>query len=366
MTRERYEMKYGVGVLGSGGMGGLWSKVIASHPDCEVLFMYDPNPDAAEAMAKEIGAQPTTSLEEILDHSDVNLTLICSPTFTHPDLVRQSAASGKHILCEKPMALTLASCQQMIDDCSNAGVTIAVGQSIRFWGAFRKIRELVAEGLIGTPCLAQVHRMGRAGIKRNVPRKPGPQQERRPWRFDTRYAGGNILESVVHELDFTRSILGEVSSAYCEVTGNEPYGDNRSPVVIQAMINFEAGGQATVRQGGIVGFPCKGSWVAGTEGTLSFDVWEGPVLHHHPDLEEPRVLPCDAAYAYDLELLDLLNSIEGDHEPENSGINGMKNIALGLSMYKSIELGKRIEFKDGFPLELPFDYQYRGLNNIKE
>ena len=359
-------MKYGAGIFGCGGMGGVWSKVIPANPDCKVLFTYDPNPEAAKERAAECGAEPTTTPEQILEHPDVNFVVICSPTFTHPDMVRQAAAAGKHILCEKPMALTLDLCQQMIDDCEKAGVTLAIGQSIRFWGAFRKIRELVAEGLIGTPCLAQVHRMSKVGIRKAEPSKPGPQQSRRPWRFDTRYAGGNILESTVHELDFTRSILGEVSTSYCEVSGNETYGNVRSPIVIQAMVNFENGGQATVRQGGIVGFPCRGSWVAGTEGTLAFDVWEGPVYHHHPDLDEPRVLPCDDTYAYDLELLDLLNAIEHNHEPENSGINGMKNIALGLSMYKSIELGKRMVFENGLPVDLPTDYQYRGPNNIKE
>ncbi|MDA0748316.1 MAG: Gfo/Idh/MocA family oxidoreductase, partial [bacterium] len=239
-------------------------------------------------------------------------------------------------------------------------------QSIRFWGAFRKIRQLVAEGRIGTPCLAQVHRMGKSGIRRVSEEPANPGKAARPWRFDTRYAGGSILESTVHELDFSRSLFGDVRSVYCDATGAEQYGDLQSPVVIQAMVNFENGGQATVRQGGIVGFPCKGSWVAGTEGTLSFDIWEGPVYHHRPGTDEPEAIECDDTYAYILELLDLLNAIESNGEPENSGLNGMKNIALGLAMYRSIELGKRLDFKNGLPVDLPMDYQYRGLNNVKE
>lgn len=359
--------KYQVGLLGCGNMGGVWNRTVAGNPDCTLRFAYDPNPESAARRAEEVGARPVETPGQIFDSPDIDLVVIATPTFTHPDLVVQAAQAGKHVLCEKPMALTLAACRRMVDACSEAGVKLAIGQSIRFWSAFLKVRRLVAEGAVGTPCLAQVHRMGKAGVRRvDAEKKPSPRQDARPWRFDTRYAGGNILESAVHELDFTRSIFGEVRSVYCEATGGEAYGDLKSPVVIQAMVDFENGAQATVRQGGIVGFPCRGSWVAGTGGTLSFDVWEGPVYHHLPDADAPRVIPCEQTDAYDLELRDLLHAVEQDIEPENSGINGLKNIALGLAMYRSIELGKRLDFKDGLPLEVPMDYQYSGPNNVKE
>jgi hypothetical protein len=59
-------------------------------------------------------------------------------------------------------------------------------------------------------------------------------------------------------------------------------------------------------------------------------------------------------------LLDLLQAIENDTEPDNSGVNGLKNLALGLAMYRSLETGRRLDFKDGLPVDVSMGYQYRG------
>ena len=358
-------MKYQIGLIGCGNMGRVWTDVVVADPDCELVLVYDLDPQAAAERATAASARAISDLALMFDSSEVDIVLVCTPTFTHTDIVEQAARAGKQILCEKPMALTLAECRRMIDACSSAGVQLAVGQTLRFWGAFRKVRQLVGEGVIGAPCLGQVHRMGPVGIARAKQKADRPAPKERPWRYDTTYSGGNILEGVVHELDFTRSLFGEVRSVYCQVTGGEEYDGLLSPVVVQAAIDFERGGLATVRMGGMVAFPCRGSWIAGTEGTLAFDSWEGPVTHYLPDAETPRIIECDDTSAYALELRDLIASIENGTEPENSGANGMRNIALGLAMYRSIEEGRRLDFADGLPPDVPFDYQYRGPNAVK-
>ena len=358
-------MKHQIGLLGCGRMGSVWSEAVDADPDCEITIVCDPDAEAAAEKADLNGVGAVTDPEAVFESPDVDIVLICTPTFTHVELVEAAARAGKHVLCEKPMALNLGHCARMIDACDRAGVHLAVGQTLRFWGAFLKVRKLVAEGAIGTPCLAQVHRMNKAGVRRKQPAASEPTQEECRWRYDTRYSGGNILEGVVHELDFTRSLFGEVRSMYCQVTGGEEYGELLSPVVVQTMVDFEQGGLATVRMGGVVGYPCAGSWIGGTEGTLAFDSWEGPVFHHLPGADSPERIGCANTNAYSLELRDLVAAIDEGAELENSGINGMKNTALGLAMYHSIEQACRLDFENGLPVTMPSDYQYQGPNALK-
>ena len=300
----------------------------------------------------------------MLESSDVDVVVVCTPTFTHRDLVVQAAKAGKHVICEKPMALTIQQCQDMVDACAAANVKLAIGHTIRFWGAFLTTRRLIEEGLIGTPCLAQVHRVGttRAG----KPGTPPPRPARKPWRFDTRYSGGNILESSIHELDFIRAVFGGVASAYGEVSGKEDYDGQISPVMLQALISFAGGASAVFRQGGIVGLPGLVYWVSGTAGALAFDGWDDPVKHYRPGVEEPDLFPCSDVPAFELELADLFEAVENGTEPENSGVTGLKNIALGLALYRSVETGQPMAFTDGLPVDVDRDYQYRGPNAIKE
>ncbi|MDP6776811.1 MAG: Gfo/Idh/MocA family oxidoreductase [Candidatus Latescibacteria bacterium] len=357
-------MHHRIGLVGCGGISRVWVKATGSHPDCEIVLVYDPNEEASAARAEEAGAPVAATYEALLDSSNVDVVIVCTPTFTHRDLVVQAAEAGKHVICEKPMALTIGQCQDMVDACAAANVKLAVGHTIRFWGAFLTTRRLIEEGLIGTPCLGQIHRVGSS--RSGQAGTPPPLRSRKPWRFDTRYSGGNILESSVHELDFIRAVFGDVASIYCGISGKEDYDGHISPVMLQALISFENGSSVVFRQGGIVGLPGLVYWVSGTSGALAFDGWDDPVKHHRPGAEEPELFPCSDVLAFELELADLFGAIENDTEPENSGITGLKNIALGLALYRSIETGQPMTFTDGLPDDVDRDYQYRGPNAIKE
>ncbi|MDA0748903.1 MAG: Gfo/Idh/MocA family oxidoreductase, partial [bacterium] len=120
-------MKYNIGLLGCGNMGRVWSGVVPQNPDCSMRYTFDLNPDLARERAEETGAEPVNDPDRIFESPDVNVVIIATPTFTHPDLVARAAKAGKHILCEKPMALTQALCQQMLDACEESGVKLAIG-----------------------------------------------------------------------------------------------------------------------------------------------------------------------------------------------------------------------------------------------
>ncbi len=348
-----------IGMLGCGNMGRVWTRTIAAHPTCTLTRVFDP--DAATAAAGAAAAQcvATASAEEVLTAADVDVVLVATPSWTHVDLVCQAAAAGKHVLCEKPMALTLGGCRRMAQAARDHGVQLVIGHTLRYWGAFRAVRDQVRAGAIGAPCLARV---GRGGAVDRQPAAAAEAPGRAPvrWRFDTRYSGGDVLEGVIHELDFTRSLLGPVANVYARVTGQRRHGDWLSPRMMQASLGFVNGGQATVWMGGMVGYDGGGHWVSGTEASLRFERWEGPVWLHRPGASQPEVVPCPTESAYALELEDLLQAIASGTCPDLDAANGQANVALGLAAYVSMATGRVVDLVDGLPVGVADDYQYRG------
>ena len=165
-------MGHRIGLIGCGGIAGTWIKAVAEHDDSRIELAYDVDAEAAERRAEEAGARALTDLDELLG-SDVDLVIICTPNTTHRELVQRAAAAGKHVMCEKPMALNLADCEQMIAACDTAGVQLAIGHTIRFFGTFLTARRLIAAGAIGAPVAGNFDRMGAA--------KPRPVGEAGRW-----------------------------------------------------------------------------------------------------------------------------------------------------------------------------------------
>ena len=347
-------MQHRIGLVGCGGIAGSWIKAVDLQEDCRIELTYDLSLEAAKARAAEVGAEAVADLDEIWRRDEIDLVIIGTPTSSHPDLVAQAAQAGKHIMCEKPMALNLRDCGQMIAATQAAGVKLAIGHSLRFWGAFLTCRRLVADGAIGAPVAGSVDRMGTAKLRRE-----DEEEATDHWRGNPRNTGGHALEGFIHELDFTRAVFGEVASVSCEAAGGREYDGLLSPEILMGLVKFESGGLVTARTGSTVGLPSRGYWIAGTEGGLHFFGWGDSVDHYRHDGEQPKAVAATEGYAYQRELCDLLAAIEKGGEPENSGDNGLKNVALGLGMYRSFETGKRIGYEGGLPLhaEMAEDYQ---------
>ncbi len=349
------QQTFNIGMLGCGNIAGTWLEATSQHDRSQIVMTYDLDAAAAQKRADECGGRAAGSLDDILHNPDINMVIIGTPTPSHPDLVMQAADAGKHILCEKPMAVSMALCQQMIDKVAGCGVKLAVGHSLRFWGAFYTCRQLVDAGRIGTPVSAEVNRVSTAK-PRPAADRPVPSSDH--WRSNMAQSGGPALEMFIHELDFTRSVLGQVASVSCEIGGEREYDGLISPRLFTAVVTFTSGASAVVRYGGVVALPAPGWWVAGTAGSARFSSWGGPLELYLPDADGPQTVTCDDRLAYYLELCDLIDAIDADAAPSNSGRNGMENVALGLALYNSFETGRRIDFKDGLPVGIDAEYRY--------
>lgn len=140
------------------------------------------------------------SLDAFIDAPTVDAVYVSSPNHVHKEQVIRAAQAGKHVLCEKPLALTVEDCRSMINACERAGVRLGVGFHLRHNPAHMAAKELVAKGALGEILFAEVqymHVTGDAAAKGSA-----------PWRRDPRLAGGgSLMGTGIHAVDLLRFVL---------------------------------------------------------------------------------------------------------------------------------------------------------------
>jgi len=198
-----------IGILGAGGMGTVhaagWAQTPAHFAGIHAL-----DAPRAAALAAEYGIRAYASIDSLL--ADVDVIDICTPTHLHYEMVLQAAAAGKHIICEKPLALTIAQGTEMIDVCRRAGVTLLVAHVVRFFPEYAGAQAIVERGAIGD---VAVVRLTRCSYQ--------PRLAADNWFVDAAKSGGMMLDLMIHDFDYARWIAGEVESVYARsVRGRQP------------------------------------------------------------------------------------------------------------------------------------------------
>ena len=119
------------------------------NPNCAITGFYDFFPERAEKMAGQYGAKAYTSMDELLA-SDVDAVSVCTANNNHAEAAIAALRAGKHVLCEKPMAVTREQCFEMVKEADLAGRYLMIGHNQRFAKAHVKAREMIVSGEVGT------------------------------------------------------------------------------------------------------------------------------------------------------------------------------------------------------------------------
>ena len=189
------------GIIGAGRIGRVHAETLAFRlPEAKILAIADVNGEAAEALAARCNIPNiVASADAIFADPRIEAVLICTPTDTHADLIVQAARAGKHIFCEKPVALSLKRIDSSLAAAEAAGVQLQVGFNRRFDSNFMRVRQAVATGEIGTPNLIHI-----------ISRDPAP-----PPISYLKPSGGIFLDMMIHDFDMARYLLGdEVEEVY--------------------------------------------------------------------------------------------------------------------------------------------------------
>ncbi|HIC88389.1 MAG TPA: Gfo/Idh/MocA family oxidoreductase [Anaerolineae bacterium] len=191
------------GIIGAGDIARKQTaRAIQEARNAELTAVMRRSIEGARAFAREFGAAKAyDSVETLLADSEINAVYVATPVYLHAEQTIAAAQAGKHVLVEKPMAMSTAECQAMIEACQQHGTQLMVCYYQRFNVRHQKARELVQQGAIGRVTMAQTRQ---AFL---YPPEPGN------WRQDpARGGGGAIMDVGVHCIDTLRFILGEVEA----------------------------------------------------------------------------------------------------------------------------------------------------------
>lgn len=175
-----------VGIVGTGGIARSHMAAIAQCGNIRQVAVYDVDAARAKASADEFGGRVCANLDDLLGDPDVQAVHVCTPHNVHADQVEAAAKAGKHVLVEKPMALTVAECDRMIAASEAAGVLLMVGQVMRYRPVHILARKMIADGAIG-----QVGHMMRRRYSNFNP-APAPGADRH-WYLDPVVGGVCVL-----------------------------------------------------------------------------------------------------------------------------------------------------------------------------
>lgn len=187
-----------IGLIGCGGLGRAQAKIAASEPGVELAAVSDVNLQSAEEVAAEHHVPVAVDDHRKLLELGLDGVLVVTPTFTHKDICLDAAHAGVNIFCEKPMATSVADCQEMIAAAQTAKVQLMIGFVMRFYPAYVEMKRRIDAGDIGDVRLTWTVRMGG--------RPPAGIGE---WRREASKVGG-LYSSAIHQMDLLLWMGGPV------------------------------------------------------------------------------------------------------------------------------------------------------------
>jgi phthalate 4,5-cis-dihydrodiol dehydrogenase len=231
-----------LGVIGLGRAFTLMLPTFVSHPLIEMVAASDPRTDARERFAREFDARVFEQAEALCADPDVQVVYVASPHQLHVDHVKCAARHGKHVLVEKPMALTIDDCREMIEAAAKADTRLLVGHSHSYDLPYLRARDMIQSGTYGRV------RMINALNFTDFLYRP-----RRPEELNTKAGGGVVFSQAAHQVDIVRLLAGAKAKSVRAFTGN---WDALRPTegAYSAQIKFEDGSFASLTYSGYAHF----------------------------------------------------------------------------------------------------------------
>jgi len=287
--------------------------------------VYDEDATVAQHAAAELETQTYPTLDALLQDETVQAVIIATPPFNHAQLALQAFAHGKHVFCEKPMALRLEDCDAMLQAAQQAQRKLMVGQVLRLFPLFWLSKRLVEEGHIGRLLAMNVRRTGY-----------DIDLYRRGWRRQESLSGGLVLEMNVHELDYMRWLGGKVRQVSAQ--GIRPLPETDFVQHWQGMFVFE-GGAIGVLEASIID-PLSGYRVhlVGDSGSIAHGGFGGELVLRTLDGKTQHFTPEEVGTPdpYLWELVAFARAILLDEPLPFDGTDGREAVALALACLQSI------------------------------
>ena len=330
-------MTIGFGLIGASSIArDTMIPAMRNHPDCNVVTVFSSNPARGESYAAENNIPgAVSSVAELLADSEVQAVYVSTTNELHHQQVLASAQAGKHILCEKPLAMSLDETREMISACHEAGVVLATNHHLRMGAGIRKMRDLIAGGTIGKPLAARVF---------HAVYLPDYLQG---WRLNNPGTGaGVVLDIVVHDIDTLRFVLNSEPkvtslSQHAGLATHDAVEDGN-----MAVFRFDNDLIAQVHTAFTIKYAGDGIEVHGSEASLKLDnvlgrELSGPIILRNSEGEQQIELE---QYSLDDKTIHLfVGAIQGQGGPGATGEDGERSLAAALACLESAQTGRKVE-----------------------
>ena len=283
--------------------------------NCELVAVSRADAARAESFAAEFGAKRWhADWRQLIEDPLVEAVYVATPVHLHAEQAVAAAEAGKHVLCEKPLALTVAECERMNAAAEANGVRLGVAYYRRFYPAVERIREVLESGEIGVPVVAQVNAFERFD--------PAPENPRR-WLLDRRQSGGGpMFDFGCHRIEVLINLFGDVK-AVKGLASNVVYGREVEDTAC-ALIQFERGTQAVLSVTHAACAPQDTLEIFGSEGSVRVEVLnEGRLRVRSKDGERVESHPPHANLHQPL-IDDFTQAVVEGRAPRVDGHTGQK------------------------------------------
>jgi 1,5-anhydro-D-fructose reductase (1,5-anhydro-D-mannitol-forming) len=327
--------RLGWGLIGASTIAREWMlDAIRAQADNDVVAVMSSDAGRGEAFAKSHGiATSYPSLDALLSDPAVDAVYISTTNELHREQTLGAAAAGKHVLCEKPLALALADAREMVAACAKAGVVMGTNHHLRNAVSHARMREMVLAGAIGKPLYARVF---------HAVHLPSHLQG---WRLNKPSAGaGVILDITVHDADTLRFILGAEPTEAVALSQQGGMAQGSLEDGVMAVLRFDDGTTAQLHDAFTVRFAGTGLEVHGSEGSL---IGRG-VMTQRPvgtvtlvNAQGSTELPLEHENLYVRGVRAFVDAIRGGGAPAATGEDGVRSLATALAVLEAAQTGHR-------------------------
>jgi 1,5-anhydro-D-fructose reductase (1,5-anhydro-D-mannitol-forming) len=308
---------------------------INSQPNSRVAAVFSSSADRASAYAEENRIPKAYSrLESLLDDPEIDVVYISTTNELHRDQALAAASAGKHILCEKPLALSLDDAHQMLNAAQAANVVFGTNHHLRNAVTHRTLRKLIKEGAIGKPLAARVFHAVYL-----PPRLQG-------WRLSRPEAGGGvILDITVHDADTLRFVLDSEVEDVIARSATQGLASSGMDDAVMGVMYFRNGVLAQFHDAFTVKHAPTGIEVHGTEGSLlAVDVMtQDPVgrvaLRRDSGETKIKLDPAEDLYVHCIRHFN--QAVLTGTQPFATGVDGLRSLAVALAAMESAKSGRR-------------------------
>ncbi len=328
------------GLIGASTIAREWVIGAIRTSGGEAVSVMSSSAERGAAYAEENGiAKVVTSVDELVGDPDIDAVYISTTNDLHHDQALAAIRAGKHVLCEKPLAMNLNDACEMVLMACEAGVVIGTNHHLRNAASHRAMRDAIAAGRIGRPIAARVFHA--------VYLPPHLQG----WRLDRPDAGGGvILDITVHDADTLRFVLDDDPIEAVAISHSAGLSKEGLEDGVMGVLRFRSGVIAQFHDAFTTKYAETGLEVHGTDGSLigrnvmtQRPVGTVTLRNNEGEIE----LPLDHRNLYETALEAFHDAIEGKGRPAATGEDGVWSLATGLAVVKAAATGMAVQIETG-------------------